>query len=98
VRKQQKAGASKGTKIMSASVAAMKNIGEKTAQWLEAAGVDTPEKLAEIGAVGAYEHLKAAGVPVSMNFVYAVEGALLDIHWTDLPLELKQSLKKQCGK
>ena len=76
------------------SISKLKNLGPKSEQWLNAIGVHTREDLEQMGAVDCYRILKAHGYPVSLNLVYAIEAALLDIHWTKLSTEQKQSLKQ----
>jgi len=80
----------------SPKIAGIRNLGPTSAQWLRAIGVETRAELAALGSVNAYHLLKLQGYPVSLNLVYAIEAALLDIHWTHLPPELKASLREQC--
>ena len=65
----------------------LRNIGPTTADWLADIGISTVEELDSPGSVEAYRRLKAAR-PRQLTFVglYALEAALLDIAWTDLPL------------
>ncbi len=44
-------------------------------------GITTVAQLREAGSVGAYEKLVLAGVPVSLNMLWAMEGALSDRDW-----------------
>ncbi len=63
----------------------LRNIGPKSAAWLRQVGLRTLEDLAEAGAVGAYMKVRRAGFKPSLNLLYALEGALLDCHWQDVP-------------
>jgi len=45
--------------------------------------------------VGAYQAVKTRGFRASKVLLYAIEGALLDMHWNDLPLERKEALNQQ---
>ena len=63
----------------------LKNVGPKSAAWLRQVGVRTMEDLAALGAVGAFIKVKRAGFKPSLNLLYALEGALLDCHWQDVP-------------
>ncbi len=76
------------------TISQLKNLGPKSEQWLNAIGVHTRQDLEQIGSVDCYRILKAQGYPVSLNLVYAIEAALLDIHWTKLSKQQKQSLKQ----
>jgi DNA transformation protein len=74
------------------------NIGPKSAQWLEAVGIKTLEDLEDLGAVEAYRRVKAAFPGrVSLNLLWALQGALLDLPWNELPPEMKIKLQKEVG-
>ena len=60
-------------------LSALKNLGKVSAGWLKGAGIHRREQLAELGPVGAYHLLRALGYPASMNLVYAIQAALMDI-------------------
>lgn len=74
----------------------LKNIGPKTEIWLRELGILSREDLEKWGSVAVYVALKRAGRKVSLVLVYALEGALLEMHWNQLPLELKEDLKQRC--
>ena len=63
----------------------VRNIGPKSAAWLRQVGVHSAAHLAELGAVGTFIKIKRAGFKPSLNLLYALEGALLDCHWQDVP-------------
>jgi hypothetical protein len=63
----------------------VRNIGPKSAAWLRQVGVHSPEQLAELGAVGTFIKIKRAGFKPSLNLLYALEGALRDCHWQEIP-------------
>ena len=72
------------------------NIGPKSAQWLESVGIKTLEDLEELGAVGAYRRVKAAYPGrVSLNMLWGLQGALLDLPWNELPPDMKEKLRKE---
>jgi len=74
------------------------NLGPKSAQWLEAVGIKTLEDLEDLGAVEAYRRVKAAYPGrVSLNLLWAFQGALLDLPWNELPPEMKEKLKREVG-
>lgn len=70
------------------------NLGKTSAQWLHAAGIHSAADLRRLGAVDAYRAVKARGFRASKVLLYAIEGALLGIHWNDLPSERKEALNK----
>lgn len=72
----------------------LRNIGPKSAAWLQAIGVSSLQDIRAMGPISIYVTLKAQGYPVSLNLVYALEGAIRDLPWTALPEKVKQSLKR----
>jgi len=76
-------------------LAALLNLGPKTAAWLDAAGIHTRAQVAELGPIGVCRRLRENGRPVSVLMAYAVEGALSGTPWNDLPAETKQSLRAE---
>ncbi|MFV3406858.1 MULTISPECIES: TfoX/Sxy family protein [Pseudomonas] len=73
----------------------LKNLGKTSAQWLHAVGIHSASDLRRLGAVGAYQAVRTRGFRASKVLLYAIEGALLDMHWNDLPEERKQALNQQ---
>jgi DNA transformation protein and related proteins len=70
----------------------MRNIGPKSAAWLRQVGLRTLEDIAAIGTVEAFMRVKRAGFKPGLNLLYAIEGALLDCHWQEVPEERRQEL------
>jgi hypothetical protein len=70
----------------------LRNIGPKSAAWLRQVGLRSREDLAAIGAVEAFMRVKRAGFKPSLNLLYALEGALLDCHWQDVPESRRSEL------
>lgn len=62
------------------NIADLPNFGPKSQQMLEQAGIKTVERLRKLGAVRAYVQVKSIG-KVSLNLLWAMEGALTDTHW-----------------
>jgi DNA transformation protein len=62
----------------------LKGIGPRSEGLLAMVGITTPETLRRIGAIGAYERLVRAGTPVSLNMLWALEGALSDRNWREV--------------
>jgi len=74
------------------STATLRNIGPKSAAWLRQVGLRTPEDLAAAGTIQAFLKVRRAGFKPSLNLLYALEGALLDCHWHDVPDARRQQL------
>lgn len=74
------------------SGAKLRNIGPKSAAWLRQVGLRTHEDIAAIGTVEAFMRVKRAGFKPTLNLLYAIEGALLDCHWQEIPEERRQEL------
>ena len=70
----------------------MRNIGPKSAAWLRQVGLRSLEDLTAVGTVEAFMRVKRAGFKPGLNLVYAIEGALLDCHWQEVPEERRQQL------
>lgn len=73
----------------------LKNLGAASVNILHAIGVNSRADLQRMGAVEAYSRIKARGIQVSKVMLYALEGALSDVHWNDLDPELKKQLLEQ---
>ncbi|WP_263144635.1 TfoX/Sxy family protein [Pseudomonas sp. RIT-PI-AD] len=70
----------------------LKNLGKTSAQWLHAVGIHTGADLRRVGAVAAYRAVRARGFRASKVLLYAIEGALLDVHWNQLSAAHKAEL------
>jgi len=74
----------------------LKNMGPKSSVWLHEIGIDSLEDLEAIGAIEAYRRLKAARpTEVSLNALWGMQGAILNIHWNMITPEMKAELKAQ---
>ena len=63
----------------------MRNLGPKSAAWLRQVGLRTLDDLAATGPVEAYMRVRRAGFRPGLNLLYAIEGALNDTHWQEVP-------------
>jgi DNA transformation protein len=70
---------------MSTPQVRLRNIGPKSAAWLRQVGLRTREDLAAAGTLDAFMRVKRAGFKPGLNLLYAIEGALNDCHWQDVP-------------
>ncbi len=74
-------------------VATMKNIGPQSAKWLAAVGIHTCGDLHEVGAVNAFRLMRKHGYNVTPVMLYALQGALMDLHWNRIPGKLRDELR-----
>ena len=70
----------------------LRNIGPKSMAWLRQTGVRTLDDLKAVGALAADVRVKRAGFKPSLNLLYALEGAILDCHWQEIPDERRSAL------
>lgn len=70
----------------------LRNIGPKSMAWLRQTGVRSLDDLKAVGALAAYVRVKRAGFRPSLNLLYALEGAIVDCHWQDIPDERRAQL------
>ena len=70
----------------------LRNLGMASVNILRAVGVNSYQDLAQVGAVETYRRIKARGIHVSKVMLYALQGALMDVHWNDLSPALKAQL------
>ena len=70
----------------------MRNIGPKSSAWRRQVGLRTQEDIATAGPVDAFMRVKRAGFRPSLNLLYALEGALADCHWQEVPEARRQVL------
>ena len=74
----------------------MKNMGPKSSEWLASVGIHSLDDVANIGVVESYRRVKAAYPDkVSLNLLYGLQAALLDLPWNELPPDIKAELKRQ---
>jgi len=74
----------------------MKHIGPKSSEWLASVGVNSLDDVARLGVVETYMRVKAAyPEKVSLNLLYGLQAALLDLPWNELPPDIKTELKRQ---
>ena len=73
----------------------LRNLGPASERMLHDAGIRTPERLDQIGAAEAYRRALAAGARPSLNFLWSLEAALLDLDWRELPAGRKAQLQAE---
>jgi DNA transformation protein and related proteins len=80
---------------MSKKPPAIKNMGPKSTEWLKEIGIFTVEDVEREGVMEVYLRLKAGRPGISRVMLYALQGAVLNLHWNALPDELKEELLQQ---
>jgi DNA transformation protein len=68
------------------------NLGPKSQAMLERAGITSVEQLRALGAVPAYARALRANGNVSLNLLWALEGALSGLPWQEVAREHRASL------
>ena len=74
----------------------LRNIGPATTEWLAEIGIYTRADLERLGVVETWKRLKRTyPKAVTLNALWGLEAALLDIDWRAIPDERKAELKAQ---
>lgn len=73
----------------------LRNLGKTSVQWLRATGIHNAGDLRRRGPVAAYCAVRARGFRASRTLLFAIAGALQDIHWSQLDPDYKQQLLQQ---
>ena len=72
----------------------MMNIGKEMERKLTSVGIDSTEKLIELGSKEAFMKLKQAYPNVCLVHLYALEGAVCNMEFNSLPESRKKELKE----
>jgi DNA transformation protein len=75
----------------------LKNVGPRLAEKLLVAGIDSPEKLKEMGAKAAFDRMYKDGDKYgdyNAAYLYALEGAVRNCDWLEIPEKIKQEYKE----
>ncbi len=89
--------AAKKKKVPKKGLSALRNIGPVSRRWLAAIGLKSREELEERGAVDVWLAVRKNEKRVSVNLLYALEGARTDRRWTELSQAERDSLKQRAG-
>jgi len=77
----------------------MRNMGPKSSEWLASVGIYTLDDVAELGVVETYKRVKVVyPEKVTLNMLWGLQAALLDLPWNELPSDIKEELIKQVKK
>jgi DNA transformation protein len=84
----------------SSELSQLHNIGATIEERLREVEINTRRELEAVGPVEAFRRIKARHpertIPVCY-YLYSFQGALLDLHWDDLPEEIRASLRREAG-
>jgi DNA transformation protein len=73
-------------------LAAVANLGPRSAEALAAAGISSFDALKRLGSVAAYAKVKHAEPRVTLNLLWALEGAISGLPWQVVAKEHRTSL------
>ena len=71
-------------KLAKGELSSLKGLGPKSEKCLNEIGICTKSDLEKIGPVRAFIKLQDNNMKPSLNFLYAMIGALADVKWTDV--------------
>ena len=74
------------------SLSDLPNLGPKSRDMLEHAGIVSVAQLRQLGAVAAYVEVQRSGQAASLNLLWALEGALTGMPWQQVAREHRTSL------
>lgn len=74
----------------------LKNIGPKSARRLLEAGIESREQIEALGAVEVFGRLRAR-YPASLTMLWALQGALLNLPYYQIPPEIRSALLDELG-
>lgn len=73
----------------------MRGLGPKSKKWLAEIGVRSVRDIEKRGIAQTYLDLRANNSSVSLNMLWGLASAVLDVDWRDLPAEVKAQLKAE---
>jgi len=79
-------------------LAQLKNIGPTVEKRLNAVGIHSRTDLERIGPAEAYKRIRAqnmGGTTPKCYYLYSLQGALMGLHWDDVPETLKAELSAE---
>lgn len=76
------------------SLRSLPNIGTVVEQKLKEVGIDTPERLGEVGSREAFLRIRDRDRSACYNMLCGLEGAIQGVRWHVLPAEVKAELKE----
>lgn len=77
----------------------MKNFGKKSSEWLGEIGVKSLEDVEALGVIEVYRRMKERFPDkVSLNILWALQGAVMGIRYDQIPPEVKAALLEELSK
>ena len=73
----------------------LKNLGPVSIKWLNSIDIYTKEDIEKLGPIVIYNMLKSHGYNVNILMVYALQGAIMDRHWNEIPEKMKKDFQKE---
>ena len=70
------------------------SLGPKTSALLRSVGIHALSGLEQTGAVAAYLRLKETYSGVTLNALWGIQAAIMEIDWRDLPADIKNQLRE----
>jgi DNA transformation protein and related proteins len=74
----------------------LRGLGPASIRMFQQAGIDSARELRAMGSVAAYMRVRGVVPNVSLNLLYAIEGALTDRDWREVAKTDRLSLALQC--
>ena len=78
-----------------APVESIRYLGPKSKRELNALNIMTVADLVNYGVIDAFLAVRAAGHPVTLNFLWAMFAGLMNVDFHAVPRELKEAVKKE---
>lgn len=78
--------------LAAAELATLANLGPKSAQALVSSGIMSLRELRELGSVRAFAKIKKFQPSVTLNLLWALEGAICSLPWQTIAKEHRTSL------
>ena len=75
--------------------AGVKRLGPAGVGWLAEVGVRNRGDLGRVGAVAAYRLIRARQTRASLKLLYSLQAALDGVHWSALPAEARERLRRE---
>jgi hypothetical protein len=70
--------------MSTASLGGLRNLGPRSCEWLARAGIVNRRQLARIGPLAAFQRVRRIEPRASLNLLYALVGAVENVHWTEV--------------
>ena len=74
----------------------LRGLGPSSERALERIGITTTQELMALGAIETFRRLRADNQSVSVNFLYALVGAIEDTDWREIARERRYELLSEC--